>query len=141
MRGEINIPLSFPGAPPELKRDLERNSSELDKFFRNLPKNYTPRWKYLPLATTNTFAAFDHVRRIAPAANATVIVELPRANTVDGGRELRIQRMNTNGSIYLVPPDALINGDARYHMLMPIGFVTVQWDGEGYYTDITGGAP
>lgn len=137
-----DIPLEFPGAPEGLRRDLDRLGSGLDRFFRELPLKYRPRWRYeLPIATSNTFAAFDTVTRVAPLEGGTVVVQLPRANPKDGGRELRVQRMNTEGIIYLFPPDAEINGAARYHMLNSIGFVTVQWDGAGYYTEHPGAAP
>ena len=142
MASKVDIPLHYPGAPPELKRDLERLASALDNFFRSLDRTHTPRWKYLPPASADTFAAFESIRPVTPRTSATVNVQLPQAKNTDGGRELRVQRMNQLGSIYLVPTGgALINGETRYHMLATIGFVTVQWDGTGYYTEKYGAAP
>lgn len=138
----FDIPTTFyPKNDPGLQRDLNRLGSGLDRLLRELSRLYRPRWEPLPIVIGDTFAAFDCVTRITPTSGATVIVQLPRANSKDGGRELRVQRTNTNGTIYLVPPDALINGAARYHMLNNIGFVTVLWDGAGYYTETAGAAP
>jgi len=141
MASKVEIPLHFPGAPLELKRDLERLASKLDGFFRSIDRTHTPRWGSLPLVSSDTFAAFDHVRRIAPATGQNIVCQLPQAKTTDGSRELRVQRMNQLGHIYLVPSGSLINGAARYKMNSGIGFVTVQWDGTAYFTENYGAAP
>jgi len=141
MAAAIQLPSVFdPTNPQALKRDLERTTSALDQFARELASKYRPRWvPSKDVFLSDCAAAFDIVTRVSPRASQTIVVSLPRVNTVHGGRECRVQRMTTTGALMIVSHDSTINGYAgRYIMHAAPGFVTLQFDGAAWFTDNPG---
>ncbi len=137
MNENPDIPLEFNATDPAiLKRDLGRFANAMFLFVRTLRAAYHPRMKNQPIVTSGTAqAAFDMVCRVAPIAGQTVTIQLPRAGIGDAGRTLRILRLTATGTTTAVGLDSTINGQDPRTISAARGFVTLMWDGEGWYTE------
>ncbi len=137
MNENPDIPLEFnANEPATLKRDLGRFANAMFLFVRTLHSAYQPRMKNQPIVTSGTAqAAFDMVCRVAPASGVTIVIQLPRAGIGDAGRTLRILRLTPNGTTTAVGLGSTINGQSPRTIASSRGFVTLMWDGEGWYTE------
>jgi hypothetical protein len=138
----LQIPTTFhPDQPGQLKTELERLSNGLDRYARDLALEVESRPMVRKPELASTFAAFGALTRIRPADGQTIVTQLPAADPRNGGKVLRVLRLSSTGVVYLRPIDCLINGRDDYLMTCDVGFVTVLFDGENYYTDVPGAVP
>lgn len=131
----VDIPLSWPSEPGELRRALERFSNSLDRFLRGLALGelgrVLPRYNVAPNQTT---LAYETLTTVAPAESDEIFLQLPRPTLADGGRALEVARNTTTGRVHLVPKGCLVNGATDLVLLSAIGLYVVRFDGTNFFT-------
>jgi hypothetical protein len=76
---------------------------------------------------------FDELNRVAPTA-AGLLVVLPRAADIDGGREVEVAIVSAAGAVtFSAVAGALINGAATFAPGAAVGLVRFRWDGSGWW--------
>lgn len=138
-RFEPDIPSHAGGELPDVKRTIESLCLGVRNWARLFDQFLAPRPTIERVQTGDTFAAFGTVTRVRALDGQTLVVTMRNASEA-GGREVRVLRLASTGTIWIVPVNCLINGRARYLMTANVGFVTVLSDGENLYTDMPGGA-
>lgn len=139
MPAKIDIPLAFRAAESALKIELERFAGGIYRYTQDAALFFEPKPTVSKIYETGTIsAAFDAITRVAPRADETVTVQLPRPDSKQGGRRLFVQRMNTLGAIVLSPLGCTVNTYDRIVLSALPGYITARFDGENYFTDLPG---
>jgi len=121
-----NIPTSFKA--DGLPRDLERLAQGIVSWAKGLPdpENTIPTVSVVK-ATTLGFGQFV---RVAPADGEVVQLVLPALDKTQGGRAIRIARMNTLGMVFVsAQGNGRIDGLARVLLYNSVEVTTIWYDG------------
>jgi hypothetical protein len=138
-----DIPSTFPSVKdPELKRDLERFAGGVIGIQKQSARDFSPNFEASRPLAADGAASFGQVTRIGALEDTDrFIVQLPRPNPANAGKQLGVQRSGSLGCVYLTVPGALVNGRARLMLLGSKLLTTVTFDGENYYADNDGSSP
>lgn len=127
-----NVPLQY-SAEGELKRELERGAQALVSWAKTLPD----RTDIVPdiSEVASRVLAFGQIVRVAPEDGETIHLILPRLDTRQGGRAIRVMRMNTLGLVFLHAPNAIarIDGVAQVLLYNSVRVTTIWYDGARDY--------
>ncbi len=117
---------------PTYNRDeLERLAAEVARLTRELAKYQSP----LPVSAilrADGAVSFDVLNRLHPPA-AGLAVQLPRAATTDGGRQVEVAILSAAGAVTFTAIAALVNGAASFSPGAAVGLVRFRWDGSGWW--------
>lgn len=137
MAARIDIPLTFPdGAPPPLKRDLERLARGVYEYAQAAPRLFAAR--PAPQAQTQAALAFDATVPFSLLDGDGVKVALPRPKTENGGRKCGLIRKSSTGVILVFALGCMIDGADRYRLSHAIGYTGFFFDGENYWSSRAG---
>lgn len=120
-----------------LKRDLERMSATLLAYSKQVNQDFeaTPFVSKITNAG-DVQAAFGVLTRVRPFPTGVNVIA-PRATPRDAGRKFEIEVMNPTGYVNLKGSvGALVNNSPTgYTLAKFVGYVSVRFDGENFYTD------
>lgn len=136
-----DVPLTFPEAPKELKRDLERLSNSVFNFGKEALNILAPRWQ--PQAQAASALSFDLSIPFTPKTGETINVSLPRPDSKNGGRICGLVRKTSNGTIKVRAIGCTVDGLTSYTVPQGRGFTAFFFDGVNYWTSrpATSGGP
>lgn len=137
MAARIDIPLTFPnGAPPTLKRDLERLANGVYAYTQAAPQLFAARPETPPRA--RAFLSFDSVVPFALVDGVRVDLSLPRADPRNGGRRCGIIRKAATGMIVVSAVGCLVDGTTSYTLSNALGYTEFLFDGTDYWSSRAG---
>jgi hypothetical protein len=118
----------------------EYNQDELSRLMVALrqltveSQTHQARLQVGPVLRVNGAALkFDELNRVSPPA-AGLLVALPSAREVDGGRGVEVACLSAAGAVtYAVTGGALVNGAASFAPGAAVGLVRFRWDGAGWW--------
>lgn len=127
-----NVPLAY-SAEGKLKTELERGAQAIVNWARELPSatDIVPEVSEI----AGRALAFGQIVRVAPADGETIHLILPRLDARQGGRAIRIMRMNTLGLVFLNAPGPRvhIDGVSRALLYNSVRVTTIWYDGASDY--------
>lgn len=84
------------------------------------------------LRTDSAALKFDLLNRVSPPA-AGLLVVLPRASEVDGGRAVEVACLSSAGAVTYTVTSGLVNGATSFAPGAGVGLLRFRWDGSGWY--------
>lgn len=136
MPSPLNIPKTFSTEPAALKRELERQSQELDRYLREQANSTV----YVPaLSLVNPgFLAFGQMARVDVPDGLTLVMQLPQPNPAMIGKRCGVRRSSITGEVLIYAVGCLVSGQERYRLANDIHFVEFLFDGN-YFPSRAGG--
>jgi|SRR5882724_2354734 len=129
---KLDIPSVYDTADAKaLKRDLERFAHAVDGYARSgAPAAFIA----LPTPGQLGILSFDKLTRVTLVTGATLALQLPQVDVINGGRTLYIKRESITGTCTIRGVGALINGRATKLLPAAPGLYSIFFDGANYYS-------
>lgn len=122
-----NVPLRYTAEGP-LRTELERGAQAVVSWAKALPDTADIVPNVSEIA--GRVLAFGQIARVAPTDGETIQLVLPRLDTTQGGRAIRIMRMNNLGLVFLnAPSPARVDGLSRVLLYSSVRVTTIWYDG------------